>query len=263
MILLMEFKKKIATTSATRHQLKITKNVLTKKNNVVKHLIRGIKLNYGRSRSTGDVTVSHKGNGCKKSLHTTSSPFKTYFGACISHMYNCKRNTFISLNFDFNNKMFFKTPSTANVFPGSIVLANSNMNEFSIGCKLQLKHFPIGSIINSISSSNKIVYGSAAGSFCQLLERKSFCKIRLPSGTFISLDRNFFATFGVVNNNKDKLTFIGKAGRNRLLGKRPSVRGVAMNPVDHPHGGKTNGGRPCVTPWGIPTRGKPTVKKKL
>ena len=55
---------------------------------------------------------------------------------------------------------------------------------------------------------------------------------------------------------------MGKAGRNRLKGIRPTVRGVAMNPVDHPHGGRTNGGRPSVTPWGNPTKGKPTVKKK-
>jgi len=71
-----------------------------------------------------------------------------------------------------------------------------------------------------------------------------------------------YATLGVVSNAKFKSTVIGKAGRNRLLGIRPSVRGIAMNPVDHPHGGRTNGGCPSVTPWGIPTKGKPTVRKK-
>lgn len=259
----MEFKKKIFTTPATRHQLKIKKNILTKRNNVVKSLISGIKLNHGRSSITGAITVAHKGNGCKKKLHNVCFPFKTYFGVCISQMYNCKRNTFISLHFDISNKIFFKTTSTANVFPGSVVLANSNLNDFSVGYKLQLKCFPIGSIINSISSSKKVIYGSSAGAFCQLLEIKKFCKVRLPSGAFLPINKNFFATFGAVNNNKHKLTFIGKAGRSRLQGKRPTVRGVAMNPVDHPHGGKTGGGRPCVTPWGILTRGKPTVKKRL
>lgn len=259
----MDFKTKISTTPGTRHQLKIKKSILTKKNNVVKYLIRGTQLDQGRSNSTGAITVAHKGSGCKKSLHVISFPFKTYFGLCISHMYNCKRNTFVSLNFDFNNKVFFKTLSVANMFPGSIVLSDSSLKEFSIGYKLQLKYFPIGSIINSISFSNKIVYGSSAGSFCQLLERKKLCRIRLPSGNVVSLSEDLFATFGVISNDKHKLTFIGKAGRNRLFGKCSKVRGVAMNPVDHPHGGKTNGGRPCVTPWGIPTRGKPTVKKKL
>jgi large subunit ribosomal protein L2 len=66
----------------------------------------------------------------------------------------------------------------------------------------------------------------------------------------------------VLSNSQYNSVSLGKAGRNRLLGKRPTVRGVAMNPVDHPHGGRTNGGRPSVTPWGIPTKGKPTVNKK-
>jgi len=259
----MELKKKISITSSTRHQLKIKKSTLTKKNNVVKSLINNIRLNCGRSSVTGAITVAHKGGGCKKKNHNVCFPFKTYFGICISHMYNCKSNTFISLNYDFNTKNFFKTRSISNVFPGSIILASSSLNDFSIGYKSQLKSFSVGSIINAISSFSKTIYGSSAGAFCQLLEIKKLCKVRLPSGTFVSLDKNFFATLGVVNNNKHKLTFIGNAGRNRLLGKRPTVRGVAMNPVDHPHGGKTGGGRPCVTPWGILTRGKPTVKKLL
>jgi len=77
------------------------------------------------------------------------------------------------------------------------------------------------------------------------------------------VSENLFATLGIVSNLKHKSLVIGKAGRNRLLGIRPSVRGIAMNPVDHPHGGRTNGGMIPVTPWGIPTRGKPTRKKKV
>ena len=71
-----------------------------------------------------------------------------------------------------------------------------------------------------------------------------------------------FATIGVVSNTQQNLICLGKAGRRRHMGIRPTVRGVAMNPVDHPHGGRTNGGRPSVTPWGIPTKGKKTVKNK-
>jgi large subunit ribosomal protein L2 len=71
-----------------------------------------------------------------------------------------------------------------------------------------------------------------------------------------------YATIGVVSNNQHNLTYLGKAGRNRNLNRRPVVRGIAMNPVDHPHGGRTNGGRPSVTPWGLPTKSKFYLKKR-
>jgi len=87
-------------------------------------------------------------------------------------------------------------------------------------------------------------------------------KVRLPSGKIVELLPDVYATVGVLSNLQHNLVVLGKAGRNRLKGRRPTVRGVAMNPVDHPHGGRTNGGRPSVTPWGIPTKGKPTVRKK-
>ena len=88
------------------------------------------------------------------------------------------------------------------------------------------------------------------------------CKVKLPSGSVISVPIDSLATLGSISNSQQNLTVVGKAGRNRLKGIRPTVRGIAMNPVDHPHGGRTNGGRPSVTPWGKPTKGKPTVKNK-
>jgi large subunit ribosomal protein L2 len=87
------------------------------------------------------------------------------------------------------------------------------------------------------------------------------CKIRLPSGKIIDIYSKSTATIGKVSNFLHNQIILGKAGLNRLKNKRPKVRGIAMNPVDHPHGGRTNGGMPSVTPWGIPTKGKPTVKK--
>jgi large subunit ribosomal protein L2 len=85
--------------------------------------------------------------------------------------------------------------------------------------------------------------------------------VRLPSGETRKIRVECYATVGQVGNLERENTSIGKAGRNRWLGWRPTVRGVAMNPVDHPHGGgegKTSGGRPSVTPWGVPTKGKKT-----
>ena len=101
------------------------------------------------------------------------------------------------------------------------------------------------------------------GLFCQIVQKQvNSCKIRLPSGLIISVDNKSLATVGSISNSQHNLIKIGKAGRNRLRGIRPTVRGIAMNPVDHPHGGRTNGGRPSVTPWGKPTKGKPTAKNK-
>ena len=94
-----------------------------------------------------------------------------------------------------------------------------------------------------------------------IIRNKKKCKLRLPSGLIVSIKKNSFATIGVTSNLKLNLTSVGKAGRSRLNNIRPSVRGIAMNPVDHPHGGKSNGVMPPVIPWGIRTRGKPTVKK--
>jgi len=87
------------------------------------------------------------------------------------------------------------------------------------------------------------------------------CNIKLPSN-FI-LNTSFFesATIGRTSNTFHNKIIYGKAGKNRYRGIRPSVRGIAMNPVDHPHGGRTNGGRPSTTPWGLPTKGVSTVKK--
>ena len=131
---------------------------------------------------------------------------------------------------------------------------------------MTLKSVPPGSIIHSLSVSSikNAQYIRSAGTFGQLIQKDlQHCKIKLPSGQIITVPLDSYVTLGIVSNFQHNLTYIGKAGRNRLNGIRPTVRGVAMNPVDHPHGGRTNGGRPSVTPWGIPTKGMPTVKKKL
>ena len=138
-------------------------------------------------------------------------------------------------------------------------------NSLKLGCRTQLLHISTGTPISCISKEQFSIaqYSKSAGSYCQLLQKnKFFCTIKLPSSKLLNLPLNACATIGGVSNSEFNKICIGKAGRNRLLNKRPSVRGIAMNPVDHPHGGRSNGGKPPVTPWGIPTKGKPTVKKK-
>ena len=248
-------------TNGVRHQIKLSNNLLVKTNKLFKKLSKNFSRQFGRSKDTGRITVRHKGSGCKRSLHVLNT-LQFYCGFNLCQMYSSYHNTFVSVNFDIITKSFFKTISTNKVFPGTILLSNFKYLEHSIGYRMQLKFLPIGSLIHLIGVNNNILYSCSAGTFCQLIEKKKECKIRLPSGKIILVSENLFATLGIVSNLKHKSVVFGKAGRNRLLGVRPSVRGIAMNPVDHPHGGRTNGGMIPVTPWGIPTRGKPTRKKK-
>ena len=133
---------------------------------------------------------------------------------------------------------------------------------------MPLNQIPIGSIIHNIEM--KPGKGAqmirAAGSYAQLVGRdQGYAQLKLISGELRRVRGECMAAIGAVSNPDQKNIKIGKAGRNRWLGKRPSVRGVAMNPIDHPHGGgegRTSGGRHPVTPWGVPTKGKKTRSNK-
>jgi len=134
--------------------------------------------------------------------------------------------------------------------------------ELKIGSFMQLKHVPAGAIINNLCYQKTLKYIRSAGTSGVLVQRGSdSCKIKMPSGELKTFNSNMFCFIGCNSNSLHNTLVIGKAGKARLKGRRPHVRGVAMNPVDHPHGGQTAGGIPSVTPWGIPTKGKPTRKK--
>ena len=178
-------------------------------------------------------------------------------------MYDPFRSSFISLNFNLTDNTFFRSIATNGVGPGSLQVCDEKNVELKLGNRTSIKEIPTGSILHSLSLEGYVKYARSAGLFFQVVQKnQTLCKVRLPSGRIKNVSDNCFGTMGVVSNSQHALIFLGKAGRNRLLGTRPTVRGVAMNPVDHPHGGRTNGGRPSVTPWGIPTKGKPTVLKK-
>jgi large subunit ribosomal protein L2 len=124
---------------------------------------------------------------------------------------------------------------------------------------LPLSKIPVGSFIHNISLTKDkgATISRSAGTYSILIEKNStFCKIRLSSGVIKVLSNQCFATMGILSNSSISLTSLGKAGRSRWLNIRPTVRGVAMNPIDHPHGGgegKTSGGRKSsVSPWGKP-----------
>lgn len=260
----MKLKKQTSKTSGTRHQICLQKNLLTRYNRILKNLNNPYRSKGGRN-NTGRITVRHQGGGCKKSNHILNYDNKIYGAVTLSTFYDAKRTSFVSLNFDLKNKIFFKTLSIKSVVPGSITISSLNLNEFRLGCRTLVSKLPTGSIINCLSNldNTKSKYAKSAGVFCQILEKKfDKFKVRLPSGKISFLSNKYLASLGSISNSELKATVTGKAGRNRLRGIRPSVRGIAMNPVDHPHGGKSNKGKPPVTPWGLPTKNKPTVKKK-
>ncbi len=251
-------------TNGTRHQIILPKKVLSKTNRLNKTLLIGQKKYAGRSSQTGRITIRHQGGGNKRLYRKIDLTNNLFYGIILAICYDPNRNTFINYNYNFKSTKTFYTLSVTGLLPGSFIVCTKNLIDYKLGYRLPIKFLPIGTIINSIAASTeqKGKYIRAAGTYGQILQVTSeLSKIRLPSGKIYNFLTSAVATVGSIANSLYHRQVVGKAGRNRHKSIRPSVRGIAMNPVDHPHGGRTNGGRPSVTPWGIPTKGKPTVKK--
>ncbi len=150
---------------------------------------------------------------------------------------------------------------------GDKITSGENV-EIKDGNTLPLKNIPVGSSVHNIEmkpgAGGQLV--RSAGTSAQIISKEeTSVQIKLVSGEIRLINKNSLATIGVLSNPDNKNIKLGKAGRNRYLGKRPKVRGVVMNPVDHPHGGgegRTSGGRHPVTPWGVSTKGKKTRRNK-
>ena len=140
--------------------------------------------------------------------------------------------------------------------------------EYQVGNCLPLQRIPLGAVVHNVElrPGQGGKFARSAGNSCQLLAKEgNYAALRMPSGEMRRVPLLCRATIGEVGNEDHTNVSLGKAGRSRWLGKRPKVRGVVMNPVDHPHGGgegKSSGGRHPVTPWGVPTKGHRTRKKK-
>lgn len=261
----MQIEKLKPRTPGTRHKIILKKNLLSKNNSIIKSLMKFYHRRNGHGLY-GHITVWHKECGHKKLYRLIN--FGNFPGRflVISSFYDPYRTSFISLVFNFVYKKFDFLIMTENINPGTIFLSDLKhiYTEIRLGDKTAIKYIPTGSFINSIITKplKKVTYIRSAGTFGQVIQKtQSFLKIRLPSGKLLHLNLFATATVGRISNLKNNLIVLGKAGSNRHLGRRPTVRGVAMNPIDHPHGGRTKVGRTCVTPWGKPTLGKPTVKK--
>jgi len=252
-------------TNGVRHCQKIEKYLLSKTNKLSKNTIKRIFYAHGRSTMTGRITSWHKGGGNKNLFREVNFLNKKSNSIVVSTMYDPCRSSFICLNFDLDRKVFFRTLSVDSLYPGSLISCNSNLKDLKLGYRTQIKNIPVGSLISNISlNENKSAqFIRSAGTYGQIIQTSlKKAKIRLPSNKIVLITLNSFATIGIVSNVQHNLVTLGKAGKSRHIGRRPIVRGIAMNPVDHPHGGRTNGGRPSVTPWGLPTKGGFYLKKK-
>ena len=253
----MLLKKLKAVTPGMRHQVNSDKTLLYSKP-LIKSLITREK-NKGGRNNKGIICIRHRGGGVRKLLRTITWQKLGANGIVVGIEYDPNRSGLIARVFDLTSKRFFYVLASKNLFPGTKIQIGHNVTEIKIGNRLPISNIPAGSII-SLIGFKKALYARAAGTSCQLLQKgQVLSKIRVPSGQIKFIKSNAFATIGMISNDNHNLQVIGKAGKNRLQGIRPSVRGVAMNPVDHPHGG--GGGKPSVTPWGKPTKGKPTKKK--
>jgi large subunit ribosomal protein L2 len=249
--------------------------LLLKKNNLsktfkIKKLTIGFKRSNGRNNQ-GKITVRHRGGGHKRLYRKISfNRSKNIEGYVSKIIYDPNRSAniaYIKQNLEKNElkEYFILAPEGLKL---NQYIKSSLDAELKIGNSLPLSEIPIGSLIHNISlkPKGKGQLIRSAGTSAQLIQKvnNKYAKIRLRSGELKLILLSCFATLGTVSNINHKKIKIGKAGRSRWLNKRPVVRGVAKNPVDHPHGGgegKTSGGRPSVTPQGRITKGQPTRKK--
>ncbi|MCD6306919.1 MAG: 50S ribosomal protein L2 [Deltaproteobacteria bacterium] len=232
-----------------------------------KSLLRPLRKKGGRN-STGRMTIRHRGGGHKRAYRVIDfKRDKDGVPARVASIeYDPNRSANIALlNYADGEKRYILAP--AKIRTGDRVQSGQGV-EIRTGNTLPLKDIPLGSHIHNIELS--VGHGGqlarSAGSYCQLMAKEGkYAQVKLPSGEVRMVLQECRATIGQVGNLDHENISIGKAGRARWLGKRPRVRGVAMNPVDHPHGGgegKSSGGRHPVTPWGVPTKGFRTRVRK-
>jgi len=228
----------------------------------VKTLTKGLTKKGGRNNH-GRITARRRGGGAKRSYRMLDFKRRRFETATVERLeYDPNRSGFIAL-IKYGNGDLSYILAPQRLAPGDTVVAGERV-DVKPGNAMPLSNMPIGTIIHNVEmkpgKGGQIA--RSAGTYVQLVGRdQGYAILRLTSGEQRLVRAECMATVGAVSNPDNSNIKLAKAGRNRWLGKRPSVRGVAMNPVDHPHGGgegRTSGGRHPVTPWGKPTKGKRT-----
>ena len=221
----------------------------------------------GGRNNTGRITVRRRGGGHKRRYRIIDYKRDKFGikGKVATIEYDPNRSAYISLvHYDDGEKRYILSPLDISV--GASIVSGDKV-PLKIGNALLLSNIPTGLFVHNV----ELIPGKGgqmvrtAGAYAQVMAHDNgYTTLKLPSGEVRMVSDQCMATIGQVGNRTFEQIVSGKAGRSRWLGKRPKVRGVVMNPVDHPHGGgegKTSGGRHPVSPWGKPTKGYKTRKK--
>lgn len=259
---------KVKPTSPGRRNATYLDNSDITKKEPEKSLVKGLRKKGGRNNQ-GKITVRFRGGGAKRLYRVID--FKRdkdgIPGKVTSIEYDPNRSARIALiTYADGEKRYIIAPLGLNV--GDTVLSGENV-PLKPGNTTFLKNIPVGTIIHNIEliPGKGAQIARSAGSYAQILSKdEKYAQIKLPSGEIRLINLNCRATIGQVGNLDHENVQLGKAGRSRHLGRKPHVRGSAMNPVDHPHGGgegRAPIGHPSpLSPWGKPTLGKKTRKMK-
>jgi large subunit ribosomal protein L2 len=254
------------TTPSQRHHVAVDRSELWK-GKPVKGLTEGLKQKGGRNNA-GRITVRWRGGGHKRRYRVVDfKRRKDDAPATVERLeYDPNRTAFIALiRYPDGEQSYILAPQRLRA--GDTVVSGERV-DVKPGNVMPLRNMPLGTIVHNVEmkpgKGGQIA--RSAGTYVQLVGREQgYALLRMTSGEMRMVRAECRATIGAVSNPDHQNIVIGKAGRNRWLGRRPSVRGVAMNPIDHPHGGgegKSSGGRHPVTPWGKPTKGKKTRHNK-
>jgi large subunit ribosomal protein L2 len=254
-------------TTPGQRQLVIVDRSELHKGDPVKTLTEGLRSKGGRN-NLGRITVRWRGGGHKRRYRMVDFRRQKFdMPATVERLeYDPNRTAFIALiRYEDGEQSYILAPQRLQA--GDKVVSGERA-DIKPGNAMQLKNIPVGTIIHNVEmkAGRGGQIARAAGSYVQLVGRDAgLALLRMSSGEVRMVRTECMASIGAVSNPDQQNVVIGKAGRNRWKGRRPSVRGVAMNPVDHPHGGgegRTSGGRHPVTPWGKSTKGKKTRSNK-
>ena len=254
------------TTPSQRQLVTVDRSELWK-GKPVKKLTRGLTKSGGRNNK-GRITMWHRGGGHKRTYRIVDFKRRKLDveGTVQRLEYDPNRTAFIALiEYDDGEQAYIIAPQRLGI--GDKILA-AQRADIKPGNSMPISSMPVGTIIHNVElkPGKGGQLARSAGAYVQLVGRESgYALLRLTSGEVRRVRAECMASIGAVSNPDQKNTNLGKAGRKRWLGHRPVVRGVVMNPIDHPHGGgegRTSGGRHPVTPWGVPTKGKRTRNNK-
>lgn len=255
---------KISTTPSKRNYKFLKQHIILKKNSFLKSKVQFYKKALGRS-TNGQLVSFYHGGGFKKKFRLIDNIrySRIHMGMVEQLEYNPNHSSLLARVYNPFLNYHFYIRAIENLNIGDYINTTTIPN--LVGDSGLLINIYIGRPIHNITLNNSNNIARSAGSAAMILQKyTNYSLVRFPSQKLYYVPSNSQATIGYVSNLQHKLINLGKAGRNRWLGKRPHVRGVAMNPIDHPHGGgqgKTSGGHSTsVSPWGKPTK---QIKKKI